>query len=109
MQTRLLERFLRYVAVTSQSDASQAVVPSTEGQRSLAELLKKDLAELGLVNLEISEYSVLTGKLPANLPAGSGEQVPAVGFVAHLDMWMLIFQLISNRRWYGLIAAGIFV
>lgn len=52
MQTRLLERFLRYVAVTSQSDASQAVVPSTEGQRSLAELLKKDLAELGLVNLE---------------------------------------------------------
>ena len=85
MQTRLLERFLRYVAVTSQSDASQAVVPSTEGQRSLAELLKKDLAELGLVNLEISEYSVLTGKLPANLPAGSGEQVPAVGYVAHLD------------------------
>ena len=85
MQTRLLERFLRYVAVTSQSDASQAVVPSTEGQRSLAELLKKDLDELGLVNLEISEYSVLTGKLPANLPAGSGEQVPAVGFVAHLD------------------------
>ena len=65
MQTRLLERFLRYVAVTSQSDASQAVVPSTEGQRSLAELLKKDLDELGLVNLEISEYSVLTGKLPA--------------------------------------------
>ena len=53
MQTRLLERFLRYVAVTSQSDASQAVVPSTEGQRSLAELLKKDLAELGLVNLEM--------------------------------------------------------
>ena len=51
MQTRLLERFLRYVAVTSQSDASQTVVPSTEGQRSLAELLKKDLAELGLVNL----------------------------------------------------------
>ena len=48
MQTRLLERFLRYVAVTSQSDASQAVVPSTEGQRSLAELLKKDLAELFL-------------------------------------------------------------
>ena len=85
MQTRLLERFLRYVAVTSQSDASQAVVPSTEGQRSLAELLKKDLDELGLVNLEISEYSVLTGKLPANLPAGSGEQDPAVGYVAQKD------------------------
>lgn len=48
MQTRLLERFLRYVAVTSQSDASQAVVPSTEGQRSLAELLKKRSCRTGL-------------------------------------------------------------
>lgn len=38
-----IRTFLRYVAVTSQSDASQAVVPSTEGQRSLAELLKKIL------------------------------------------------------------------
>ena len=85
MQTRLLERFLRYTAVTSQSDASQTVVPSTEGQRRLAELLKKDHTELGLVDLEISEYSVLTGKLPANLPGGSSGQIPAVGFVAHLD------------------------
>ena len=69
--------------------------------------MKKDLAELGLVNLEISEYSVLTGKLPANLPAGSGEQVPAVGFVAHLDTVDVNLSADINRRWYGLIAAGI--
>lgn len=84
LQTKLLERFLRYVAVTSQSNASVKTVPTTSGQRELAELLKTELAELGLVDLEISEFSVLTGKLPANLPAGH-HAVPAVGWVAHLD------------------------
>lgn len=84
MQERLAERFLRYAAISSQSVAGADVVPSTPGQRQLAELLQKDLAELGLVDLEISEYSVLTGHLPSNLPAGY-HKVPAVGWVAHLD------------------------
>ena len=84
LQAKLLERFLRYVAVTSQSNATVKTVPTTSGQRELAELLKTELAELGLVDLEISEFSVLTGKLPANLPAGH-HAVPAVGWVAHLD------------------------
>jgi tripeptide aminopeptidase len=79
MQEKLLQRFLRYVAVPSQSNAANANVPSSEGQRKLAELLKQDLAELGLVDLEISEYSVLTGKLPAYLPEGCTKEVPAVG------------------------------
>ncbi len=84
LQAKLLERFLRYVAVTSQSNAAVKTVPTTSGQRELAELLKTELAELGLVDLEISEFSVLTGKLPANLPADH-HAVPAVGWVAHLD------------------------
>ena len=84
LQAKLLERFLRYVAVTSQSNAAVKTVPTTSGQRELAELLKTELAELGLVDLEISKFSVLTGKLPANLPAGH-HAVPAVGWVAHLD------------------------
>lgn len=84
MQDKLLARFLRYVAVPSQSNAANSAVPSGEGQRNLAELLRQDLAELGLVDLHISEYSVLTGKLPAYLPEGA-KDVPAVGWVAHLD------------------------
>ena len=84
LQAKLLERFLRYVAVSSQSNAAVKTVPTTSGQRELAELLKTELAELGLVDLEISEFSVLTGKLPANLPGGH-HAVPAVGWVAHLD------------------------
>ena len=84
MQERLTARFLRYAAISSQSVEGSPIVPSTPGQRQLAELLKSDLAELGLVDLEISEYSVLTGYLPSNLPADY-HKVPTVGWVAHLD------------------------
>ena len=55
MKEKLLERFLRYVAVTSQSNAKAGVVPSSEGQRRLAELLAGELRELGLENIEISD------------------------------------------------------
>lgn len=81
MQTRLLERFLRYVTVPSQSDPQQTTVPTTVGQRQLAELLQEDLRKLGLIDLEISEFSVLTGRLQAN----TAKDISAVGFVAHLD------------------------
>lgn len=83
LKQQLLERFLRYAAVTSQSDAKAGVVPSTPGQRQLAGLLAEELKTLGLEDIEISEYSVLTAKLPSNLP--EGVQAPKVGWCAHLD------------------------
>lgn len=84
MQEKLTERFFRYAAITSQSKAGAGICPSTPGQRELAEVLKADLEALGLVDLEISEFSVLTGRLPSNLPSGH-RPVPTVGWVAHLD------------------------
>ena len=83
MKEAILERFLRYVAVTSQSDGKAGVVPSTEGQRKLAGMLAEELVELGFVNIEISEYSVLTALLPGNLP--DNKAVPTVGWCCHLD------------------------
>lgn len=83
MQKELVNRFLRYTAISSQSNAAAGVVPSSEGQWKLAEVLKKDLAELGVVDLSISDTCVLTGRLPSNLP--NGRTSPKVGFVAHLD------------------------
>lgn len=85
MRQKLVDRFFRYAAVSSQSKAGVATVPSTSGQRELAELLKKDLAELGVVDLSISDTAVLIGRLPANLPVGFAGAVPKVAFVAHLD------------------------
>ena len=46
MKTQLLERFLRYVAISSQSDASVTTVPSTPGQLTLARLLAAQLAQM---------------------------------------------------------------
>lgn len=85
LKQQLVERFFRYAAISSQSKSGAATVPSSSGQRKLAELLKDDLESLGLVDLKLSEFSVLTGRLPARLPDGFAGKVPAVGFVAHLD------------------------
>ena len=76
----LTERFLRYVAVPSESDASAGVVPSTEGQRELARLLESELQAMGLEEIELDEHAILTAKLPGNVPGA-----PVIGFVAHLD------------------------
>ena len=83
MKEELLERFLRYAAVTSQSNAKAGTVPSSPGQCRLAELLAAELGEIGFQKIEISEYSVLTAFLPGNLP--DNRAVPTVGWVAHLD------------------------
>lgn len=79
----LLERFMRYAAVTTQSEAGAKTVPSTAGQRVLAQMLAEELKALGLSDVEVSEYAVVTGRLPSNLPAGA--QAPKVGWCAHLD------------------------
>ena len=52
----LLERFMRYAAVTTQSEAGAKTVPSTAGQRVLAQMLAEELKALGLSDVEVSEY-----------------------------------------------------
>ena len=78
--TFVLYNFLRYVAVSSESDPKVGRVPSSEGQRELAKLLARELEALGLVEIELNEHAILTALLPANV-----EGAPAVGWVAHLD------------------------
>ncbi|MCH8613541.1 peptidase T [Arsenicicoccus dermatophilus] len=84
IQDALVERFLRYSAVTSQGDAAAVVVPSTPGQRELAELLRDELVAMGAADVHLSDTAVLTARIPSTLPDGH-PPVPAVGFCAHLD------------------------
>ena len=82
----LVNRFYDYVAIPSQSCANGGTkVPSTEGQWTWRGPSKKDLERLGLEDIHLSEYGVLTARLPAHLPAGFTKKVPAVGFCTHLD------------------------
>lgn len=77
---QLIERFFRYLAVESQSDAKATTVPSTPGQRRLAELLKAELEALGLPDIHLDAHGILTARLP-----GTRAGAPCIGFVAHLD------------------------
>ena len=85
IEDALVARFLRYIKVPSQSEANGGrKVPSTESQWDMAHLLQKELREFGAEDISLSEYCVLTARLPANLPAGA-PPVPAIGFCAHMD------------------------
>ncbi|MBQ5521797.1 MAG: peptidase T, partial [Oscillospiraceae bacterium] len=84
LQDRLMSRFLRYAAVSTQSKSGTGAIPSTPGQWDLARLLMQDIAELGVVDITIDEHAVVVGRLPARLPKGHAP-VPAVGWVTHMD------------------------
>jgi len=79
--TTLCNRFLRYVRVDTQSCEDSASQPSTPGQLVLAEMLKKELQEIGLSNVRLSDK----GYLMAELPANTDKNIPAIGFIAHMD------------------------
>lgn len=82
-QDALATRFLRYSAISSQSDASAGTVPTSKGQWELARLLEEELHSAKAADIHLSETCVLTARIPSNLPAGS--DAPAIGFCTHLD------------------------
>lgn len=83
MKAVLMEKFLRYVQVESQSKAGVSAVPSTESQRVFAKLLQQELRSFGVDNTTLNDNGILFVYLPSNLPLNA--QVQTVGFVAHLD------------------------
>ena len=79
----VLERFLRYVQVDSQSDPhNEDETPSTACQRNLARLLASELAEFGCEDVALTEHAYVTASLPASAGA---EGLPALGLIAHMD------------------------
>ena len=82
-QSDVLERFLRYVQVNTQSsDANCDQVPSSACQFDLANLLADELCELGALDVAVSEHAYVTAHIPASAGA---EDRPALGLIAHLD------------------------
>ena len=79
----VLSRFLRYVAVnTESSDEHSDRVPSTPCQFDLANLLADELHAMGAHDVEVSEHAYVTAHIPAS--TGS-EEAPKLGLIAHLD------------------------
>ena len=77
---RVEERFLKYVAVDTQSDEASMTSPSTEKQLVLAQMLADELKELGLEDAHVDAFGVVYAKLSAN-----AQGFPAIGLNAHMD------------------------
>lgn len=76
------ERFLRYVAVNTQSCDDVKVTPSTDGQWVLAKILAQELADLGAQNVRVDKNCYVMAELPSNI---EDIKVPALGLIAHMD------------------------
>lgn len=79
--SEVIEKFLRYVAIDTESMDDQKQVPSTEKQRTLAKLLADELIEMGASNVRISPNSYVY----ADIPATTEKKVPSLGFISHMD------------------------
>ena len=75
----VLERFLRYVRIDTQSKAGVAASPSTEKQLDLSRLLRDELEEIGLDDVRLDEHGYVYGSLDGV------ESAPAIGLIAHVD------------------------
>ena len=81
MMESVVDRFLRYVRIDTQSDEKGQHCPSTEKQKDLARLLTRELKELGLADITMDDHAYITATLPSN----SKKEFPTVGFIAHMD------------------------
>jgi tripeptide aminopeptidase len=77
----LLERFLRYVRIDTQSRRDGTGSPSTPGQLELGRLLVSELRELGIADAALDDKGYVT----ATLPATNGALGPVIGLLAHVD------------------------
>jgi tripeptide aminopeptidase len=80
IRDELVERFLRYVAIESQSEAAAETLPTSPGQQVLAALLADELRALGLADVMLDDHATVTARKPGTVPGA-----PRIGFIAHLD------------------------
>ena len=77
----VIDRFLKYVAVDTESVEDAACFPSSEKQKDLARMLVEELKEIGAENPRMDEF----GYVYATIPATSDKKVPVLGFLSHMD------------------------
>ncbi len=78
---QIIDRFLSYVKIDTQSDETSESTPSTEKQWDLANKLKAELETMGMQEVSIDEHAYVMATLPSNVE----HDVPVIGFVAHFD------------------------
>jgi tripeptide aminopeptidase len=77
----LVERFLKYVSIDTQSDPTVETCPSTLKQKNLGEILVNELKEMGVENAFMDEHGYVYGLIKSN----SKKDITPIGFIAHMD------------------------
>lgn len=77
----VLNRFLKYVVIDTQSDPESKTIPSTEKQKNLGKLLVEELLAMGVQDAELDEF----GYVYATIPSNTGKSVPTICFCSHMD------------------------
>ena len=83
IKQKLLDNFLKYVSILSQSNESNEKIPSSKGQLTLAKILCDDLYSLGIEDVSLNDYGVVQAHIPSNID--TKEKYPSIGWVCHLD------------------------
>ncbi len=77
----IINRFISYVTIDTESDPESNTTPSTEKQWDLANKLVEDLKDIGLEDISIDEHAYIMATLPSNID----QKVPTIGFISHFD------------------------
>lgn len=78
---KLIDRFVKYISIDTQSDPENPDFPSTKKQWNLANILVEELNEIGMEDVNLDENCYLMATLPSNVDF----DVPTIGFIAHID------------------------
>jgi tripeptide aminopeptidase len=78
---QLVERFMRYVAIDTQSDPERSTFPSTEKQKDLSSLLAAELVQIGVADAHMDEWGYVYATIPSNID----KEVPVICFCSHVD------------------------
>ncbi|PID90631.1 MAG: peptidase T, partial [Bacteroidetes bacterium] len=77
---KLVDKFLRYVAIDTQSNPESETQPSAQKEYDLLNMLCQELNDMG-IKAELDEFGYVMGSIPSNID----RKVPAIGFLAHVD------------------------
>jgi tripeptide aminopeptidase len=77
----VLDRFLRYVKVDTQSDENSDTYPSTAKQLNLSRMLADECRDIGLAEVSLTEFGIVTATVPATVE----HDAPAIALIAHVD------------------------
>lgn len=77
----IVERFIKYVKIDTESDPHSTNAPTSAKQLNLANILVEDMKEMGILDAHLDEYGIVYGSIPSNVD----KKVDTIGLIAHMD------------------------